>query len=214
MDMTTARSARWSKSLAAVGLLALMACGNDSDDADDADIEEVDAEVTRGEQVASPQVTGPITGGERGLPFNPMPARLAEEYGYVEEEFFLSGDATAYESEGDWDDDGEWAAIPTETAPYQTRILVRRPADPDAFNGTVVVELLNVTSGMDQQQSQQRPRLGARHPQALVVGDHLQRAQDPKLHTTAAPSHWPRGPSSSVRSSGYRGHGLPAHTPQ
>jgi len=35
------------------------------------------------------------------------------------------------------------------TAPYVTRLLVRRPLDPARFNGTVIVEWLNVTSGFD-----------------------------------------------------------------
>ena len=34
-------------------------------------------------------------------------------------------------------------------SPYKTRIVVRRPADADDFNGTVVVEWLNVTAGRD-----------------------------------------------------------------
>jgi hypothetical protein len=78
-----------------------------------------------------------------------MPARLAEEYGYSEEEFFIAGEASAYGPEGNWGEDGAWAAKPTHTAPYQTRMLVRPPADPEAFNGTVIVEWLNVTPGID-----------------------------------------------------------------
>ena len=38
---------------------------------------------------------------------------------------------------------------PGPTADYVTRIVVRRPAGPDAFNGTVVVEWLNVSAGVD-----------------------------------------------------------------
>ena len=33
--------------------------------------------------------------------------------------------------------------------PYLTRMIVRRPADPKRFNGTVLVEWLNVTNGFD-----------------------------------------------------------------
>ena len=33
--------------------------------------------------------------------------------------------------------------------PYQTRILVRRPTQPNRFNGTVVLEVLNPTAGFD-----------------------------------------------------------------
>ncbi|MFN9926657.1 MAG: alpha/beta hydrolase domain-containing protein, partial [Phenylobacterium sp.] len=45
--------------------------------------------------------------------------------------------------------DGRWQALPAETAPYATRIVVVRPADPKRFNGTVAVEWLNVTAGLD-----------------------------------------------------------------
>ena len=69
--------------------------------------------------------------------------------GYVEEEHFIGGPATAYGPVGPWLPDGRWQAQPTTSARFLTRILVRRPADPDAFNGVVVVEWLNVTSGRD-----------------------------------------------------------------
>ena len=35
------------------------------------------------------------------------------------------------------------------TAPYATRIVVVRPTNPSKFNGTVVVEWLNVSAGAD-----------------------------------------------------------------
>jgi Alpha/beta hydrolase domain len=74
---------------------------------------------------------------------------------YVEEEYYISGTATAYEQDPNapaWDSTGFWTAIPSTTLPpanYVTRILVRRPADPKKFNGIVVVEWLNVTAGTD-----------------------------------------------------------------
>jgi Alpha/beta hydrolase domain len=39
--------------------------------------------------------------------------------------------------------------VPAASAPYKTRILVYRPTDPDTFNGTVIVEWLNVSGGLD-----------------------------------------------------------------
>jgi hypothetical protein len=42
-----------------------------------------------------------------------------------------------------------WDLTLQDMQPYATRMLVRRPSDPAAFNGTVVVEWLNVTSGYD-----------------------------------------------------------------
>jgi hypothetical protein len=69
--------------------------------------------------------------------------------GYVEEEFVLSGDASSYRLQGERTADGRWSAEPAATAPYVTRILVRRPADGTEFSGTVVVEWLNVSGGLD-----------------------------------------------------------------
>ena len=33
--------------------------------------------------------------------------------------------------------------------PYKTRVIVRRPADPAKFNGTLAAEWYNVTTGQD-----------------------------------------------------------------
>ncbi|WP_028696310.1 alpha/beta hydrolase domain-containing protein [Pseudomonas cremoricolorata] len=51
-------------------------------------------------------------------------------YGYVEEEYYLQGTAPAITAAGKV----------LLQAPYTTRILVRKPADPARFNGTVVIE--------------------------------------------------------------------------
>lgn len=53
-----------------------------------------------------------------------------DKYGYVEEEFYLQGVAPAITAAGKT----------LFEAPYTTRILVRKPADPTRFNGTVVIE--------------------------------------------------------------------------
>ena len=39
--------------------------------------------------------------------------------------------------------------MPDQTADYTNRAIVRRPADPAKFNGTVLVEWLNVSGGAD-----------------------------------------------------------------
>ncbi|HEY4017883.1 MAG TPA: alpha/beta hydrolase domain-containing protein [Pseudonocardiaceae bacterium] len=93
-------------------------------------------------------MTGPITGGRFGIPFSSSPVPLGPA-DYTEQEYFLSGTATGYQQAGTWGSDGRWSVTPAEQAPYETRILVRRPADPARFNGTVVVEWLNVTTGVD-----------------------------------------------------------------
>lgn len=95
-----------------------------------------------------PTVAGPITGGRVGIPFGSSPVPLGPA-GYSEQEYFLSGTATGYQQAGTWGGDGRWSVAPAEQAPYETRILVRRPSDPARFNGTVVVEWLNVTTGAD-----------------------------------------------------------------
>ena len=70
--------------------------------------------------------------------------------GGIEEEWFLEGDATRYTLAGgatEYPHDGRWDVEPTGTAPFRTRMLVTRPVDPAAFNGTVVVDWNNVSAG-------------------------------------------------------------------
>lgn len=78
--------------------------------------------------VPNPTVEGPVTAGIHGRPWFSSLVDL-EPYGYVEEEFFISG--TAAEE------------------PYKTRIVVRRPVRAEDFSGTVYVEWVNVTGGRD-----------------------------------------------------------------
>jgi hypothetical protein len=67
----------------------------------------------------------------------------------VESEYTAAGTATSYTADGELPADGTYRLEPAETADYTTRIVVRRPEDPGAFNGTVVVEWLNVSGGVD-----------------------------------------------------------------
>ncbi len=90
-------------------------------------------------------LTGPITTGHVVEPLSAQPVGLAAR-GYVEQEFFASGTATAFRSTST-PSNGDWSITPTTTAPYETRIIVRRPADPARFNGTVIVEWMNVSAG-------------------------------------------------------------------
>lgn len=69
--------------------------------------------------------------------------------GYTDDEFFVSGSASAYTPLGDLGPDGRWAATPSGSADYTIRIVVLKPADASAFNGTVIVEWLNVSGGID-----------------------------------------------------------------
>ena len=96
--------------------------------------------------VAMPDVTvrGPIDG-------TPLTSArdAAEAAGYVEEEYFVSGIAHSFVPDGDLDPDGRWTLTTGSEAPYTTRILVKRPADPEAASGVVLVEWNNVSAGFD-----------------------------------------------------------------
>jgi hypothetical protein len=95
-------------------------------------------------------VTGPITGGGGAI----LPANLngfdLAQVGYEQSEFFLQGNASSYTPTATLTPDGKWSVAPnTTTAPYKTRLVVYRPIDPAKFNGTVIVEWLNVSGGVD-----------------------------------------------------------------
>ena len=94
---------------------------------------------------AAATLTGPITTGHIIEPLSAHSVDLAPN-GYVEQEFFASGTATAFKAES-MPSDGKWTVTPTTSADYKTRIIVRRPANPAKFNGTVVVEWMNVSAG-------------------------------------------------------------------
>jgi hypothetical protein len=91
----------------------------------------------------SATISGPATGGLHGRPYGASVVALAPWH-YVEREYFASGVATA----------GGSQAIPapqlgSAPSPYRTRIVVRRPVNAARFNGTVLVEWLNVSSQQD-----------------------------------------------------------------
>ena len=77
---------------------------------------------------AAATLTGPITVGHIIEPLSAHPLDLAAN-GYVEQEFFASGTATAFKADS-MPSDGKWTITPTTTASYKTRIIVRRPANP------------------------------------------------------------------------------------
>lgn len=73
-----------------------------------------------------------------------------KQHGYERREFFFGGTANAYVNTAPLGSNGEWSVAPSGvTAPYRSRLLVYRPIDPAHFNGTVIVEWMNVSSGMD-----------------------------------------------------------------
>ena len=103
---------------------------------------------TAGAQIPSPTIEGPITG-----PGNPFVASTGFDLapvGYEEAEYFISGTASAYTNTAPLGADGMWSAARNgATAAFKTRLLVYRPTNPKKFNGTVIVEWLNVSAGLD-----------------------------------------------------------------
>lgn len=100
--------------------------------------------------VPNPIVT-PIAydAGSKQRPFVSSPLNLAE-YGYIEEEFLMSGTTSTFSKDGRWRSDGKWGIkVYKENQPYATRLLVRRPADAADFNGIVIIEWFNNTAFMD-----------------------------------------------------------------
>jgi hypothetical protein len=84
----------------------------------------------------NPIVEGPIEGGVHGYMWNHSLFDLTP-YDYTENEYFFSGVASSHQG-----------GVQT-SAPYRSRFFVRLPRDPAKFNGTVVVEWLNVTDQDD-----------------------------------------------------------------
>jgi hypothetical protein len=107
----------------------------------------------------------PTSGGNGVYLGEPIPVNL-ERAGYVEREYFASGTATSYSATSPLAEDGRWSFAPDGTAPYRTRVLVRRPSDRARFSGTVVVEWMNVSGGVDS-----NPEWSTTHEEILRRGD-------------------------------------------
>jgi hypothetical protein len=102
-----------------------------------------------GAAVPNPAVTGPVV-------VSGIPGNTAHDYpffatnhdlathGYIEEEFFIQGTASRYNTPAQ-----ATGTVIDGDHPYKTRVVVRRPADAKRFNGTVLVEWYNVTNGFD-----------------------------------------------------------------
>lgn len=84
-----------------------------------------------------------------GKPLLLLGAYRLRDVGYRAEEFFISGTAQSYSAAGELGADGRWLAAPGATADYTTRMVALTPAEPARFNGTVLVEWLNVSGGID-----------------------------------------------------------------
>ncbi len=101
--------------------------------------------------VQTPTITGPIANTATSHPFQATDIDLSK-YGYEEQEYYLEGNAYAYDTSG---------SLTTATKittggplndglhPYKTRITVRRPINPADYNGTTIAEWNNVTAQFD-----------------------------------------------------------------
>ena len=71
-----------------------------------------------------------------------------DQFGFVEQEFAMSGLAKKYKGVGTFGNDGKWGAtVASNNTAYNTLMIVRRPASNANFNGIVIVEWLNVSTG-------------------------------------------------------------------
>ncbi len=102
--------------------------------------------------VPVPNVTGPVAVTANSYPFLATDIDLSK-YGYVEEEYFIDGNALRYDTTGAVDLDAtrieSGGPNSDGTYPFKTRMVVRRPANPADANGTVVAEWYNVTAFRD-----------------------------------------------------------------
>lgn len=110
-------------------------------------------------RAASARLEGPVP-GDPFLVAGGDPAAA----GYLCEEWFLAGNASGYSLRGERSEDGRWQARPAARAPFKTRIVVLRPEDPARFDGTALVEWMNVSGGIDAA------------PDCLFLRRHLMRA--------------------------------------
>lgn len=137
---------------AALLVLCAGACSSGGSDAADGSSTTTAAAPTKAEdRPAGPvaRTSGPLRGGNGIFLAAANPGTTLPESGWVEEEYTAEGTATSYRAEGDLPTDGQFDLAEDQQADYRTRIVVRRPADEADFNGTVVVEWLNVSGGLD-----------------------------------------------------------------
>lgn len=158
MTILLRRSGPARASVVALGLSVLLVLGaacSSGSDGKATDASSSSSTTTRATTpAAARRPVGPIaelsalTGGSGAFLGESEKPELAKA-GYVEEEFAAEGTATSYAAQGEQTGDGRWTFAPADSAPYRTRVLVRRPKDPKRFSGTTVVEWLNVSGGLD-----------------------------------------------------------------
>lgn len=134
-----------------VSVLAFGACSSGSSAGDHAETPKSTTNHPASVPAPGPAATvvGKLTGGNGVNLASSSTGPAVPTTGWVEEEFVVEGTATSYRSDAALPADGHFALTPDATADYRTRIVVRRPSTAAKFNGTVVVEWLNVSGGLD-----------------------------------------------------------------
>lgn len=99
--------------------------------------------------VNSPAVTAAF--GGNGVPVTVANFDNVGVLGYQMREYFVAGNAIAYAADAKHPPDGRWDSVRPAglSAPYQTRVIVYTPVDPQRFNGTVYVEWQNNSGLLD-----------------------------------------------------------------
>ncbi len=144
MELRTRESARRTGVTLVVAAGILAACGSGASGATDSSTGgQSPARLAAWQTPATFSDPPPV--GKVVEPLSANPSDLAA-HGYVEQEYFASGTAYAFTGTST-PPDGRWGFAVTTSAPYTTRILVRRPSDPATFDGNVVVEWMNVSAG-------------------------------------------------------------------
>lgn len=137
-----------------LAVLALMApaCSSGSNSAHDTGTKDSAATSTTLTRPDGPAAdVSELTGG-KGLflaAANLLDPNAPKDTDYTESEYAVAGKAVSYKTTNGLPTDGTYALEPDTSAEYKTRIVVRRPSDPAKFNGTVLVEWLNVSGGLD-----------------------------------------------------------------
>lgn len=140
----------WRAGGVAIVLAVVASAGCSSDDPAEPTEEATDTSTTTVTRPDGPvaEIDGPLTAG-KGIDLVSTISHDLAAAGWTEEEFTAAGTASSYRAVGALPADGTFELEPDQSADFRTRVVVRRPAAAADFNGTVVVEWLNVSAGLD-----------------------------------------------------------------
>lgn len=135
-----------------IAALTISACSSSGSGSKAAPTSAIASTTTVARPIGPAAEVGTISGGKGTLLLSPKAGPDLAKVGYVQDEYSVSGTATAYKLSGGektFPKNGKMNLEPTTKAKYKTRIVVRRPKNAAKFNGTVVVEWNNVSGGLD-----------------------------------------------------------------